>query len=103
MSKHIDIQQAHLNPIRDARSLLWRSLLATNSVGPLMTTCLELCLKLAQSTSMNWRGLEECSTLSSLSLEIVAGAGRNDAGKANQIGEEGGSVDHVVSTPIIKI
>lgn len=62
-------------------------LLTTHNVGPLMTACLELCLTLTQTTSVDWCILEEFSTLSSLSLDIVTGVGRDDAGKANQSGE----------------
>lgn len=63
------------------------SLLTTNDVRALMTACLELCLTLPQTTSVDWCILEEFSTLSSLGLDIVTGMGRDDAGKANQSGE----------------
>lgn len=63
------------------------SLLTTNDVRALMTACLELCLTLAQTTSVDWCILEEFSTLSSLGLDVVTGMGRDDAGKANQSGE----------------
>ena len=66
-------------------------LLTTGDVALLLTASTQLCGALVQAARAERSVLQESGTLGGLGLDVVTWVGRDDAGKASQASDEGGS------------